>query len=301
MPLKHSATPKTLRWQISKLILMNSLDVLSSARGPSDSLCEERKENDHLFLQNRLDILQRGLENITGEVLAEITSAVEDNIFDKFGLASSQACNKANKAHAKGFTNTMIQPMMPVLAVGWERSFSLLIPKMLTRYSKSSYVYVKALQVSLEPRISAGTLALNMTEKLKAQLPTYQASFKELSAASKKFLCESPKAANRAFVPIIAAELEEAYEGCGSAIGRGDYLRMKDIMTQHVEKRRHEMFHKSTEHVKSRTRRQYPKISWDYKNAFEKSQTAEEKALNEELRKLLQINTMFDVPAASNS
>ncbi|KAL2360756.1 hypothetical protein RJZ56_006364 [Blastomyces dermatitidis] len=138
----------------------------------------------------------------------------------------------------------------------------------------------------------------------KVQLPTYRASFKELSAASSKILCESHKAANRAFVPIIAAELGEAYEGCGSAMGRGVYLRMKDIMTQHVEKRRHEMFHKITEHVKSElegsiqsvrdylameTEKLFQKISWDYKNAFEKSQTAEEKTLNKELRKLLQM------------
>ncbi|KAL2385678.1 hypothetical protein RJ035_004895 [Blastomyces gilchristii] len=320
--------------------LMNSLDLLSSARGPSDSLCEERQRNDRLFLQNGLDILQQGLENLTGEVLAEITSAVEDNIFDKFGasprlppfrnaiplhhrLATKLAKPLRNGtaharslqrvllgilikrfADAKGFTNTMIRPMMPVLAVGWERSFSRLIPKILTRYSKTTYGYVKALYASLEPRISAGAVGSKIAEKLKVQLPTYRASFKELSAASSKILCESHKAANRAFVPIIAAELGEAYEGCGSAMGRGVYLRMKDIMTQHVEKRRHEMFHKSTEHVKSElegsiqsvrdylameTEKLFQKISWDYKNAFEKSQTAEEKTLNKELRKLLQM------------
>ncbi|EEQ83790.2 uncharacterized protein BDCG_00595 [Blastomyces dermatitidis ER-3] len=313
-----------------------------SARGPSDSLCEERQRNDPLFLQNGLDILQQGLENLTGEVLAEITSAVEDNIFDKFGASprlppfrnAIPACNEAGKALAQwnrsrkvspeglawntykaicrrqgvykhhDWNSTLIRPMMPVLAVGWERSFSRLIPKILTRYSKTTYGYVKALYASLEPRISAGAVGSKIAEKLKVQLPTYRASFKELSAASSKILCESHKAANRAFVPIIAAELGEAYEGCGSAMGRGVYLRMKDIMTQHVEKRRHEMFHKSTEHVKSElegsiqsvrdylameTEKLFQKISWDYKNAFEKSQTAEEKTLNKELRKLLQM------------
>ncbi|KLJ11534.1 hypothetical protein EMPG_13275 [Blastomyces silverae] len=348
--------------------LMNSLDLLSSARGPSESLCEERKENDQLFLQNRLGILQQDLDNLTGEVLAEITSVVEVNIFDKFGasprlspcrnvipgirrspftgLASSQACSEAGKALAQwnrsrkvspdglawntykaicrrqgvykhhDWNSTLIRPMMPVLAVGWERTFSRLIPNMLTRYSKTSYDYVKALHASLEPRISAGAVASNIAEKLKAQLPTYQASYKELSTESNYLLCQGHKAANRAFVPIIAAELEEAYEGCGSEIGQGVFIRMKDIMTQHVEKRRHQMFDKSAEHVKSElegsiqsvkdfvaieTEKIFQKISWDYKNAFEKSQTAEEKALNEELRKVLQANTMFDGPAASNS
>ncbi|QSS52564.1 hypothetical protein I7I53_08251 [Histoplasma capsulatum var. duboisii H88] len=38
--------------------LMNSLDLLCSISGSSESLCEERKENNRVFLQSRLDALQ---------------------------------------------------------------------------------------------------------------------------------------------------------------------------------------------------------------------------------------------------
>lgn len=38
--------------------LVNSLDLLCSISGSSESLCEERKENNRVFLQSRLDALQ---------------------------------------------------------------------------------------------------------------------------------------------------------------------------------------------------------------------------------------------------
>lgn len=91
---------------------------------------------------------------------------------------------------------------------------------MLSRFAETSYGYVKALNESLAPRLSARTANPNIPLKLKSQLTTYQASFKEISCASDAMLNQSHKAANRAFVPIIAAELKEAYEDCGSASGK---------------------------------------------------------------------------------
>ncbi|QSS64668.1 hypothetical protein I7I51_01738 [Histoplasma capsulatum] len=326
--------------------LVNSLDLLCSISGSSESLCEERKENNRVFLQSRLDALQLDLENLTGELLAEITSAIKSNIFDKFGFASSQACNevgntleewhRSRKISPEGlawntykaicrrqgvykhhdWNSKLIQPMMPILAASWERSFSRLIPKMLSRFAETSYGYVKGLNESLAPRLSARTANPNITLKLKSQLATYQASFKEISSASDAMLNQSHKAANRAFVPIIAAELKEAYEDCGSASGQGVYIRMKNIMTEHVQKGRHEMFRKSTEHVQSelegtlqairnflalKIEMLFQTIRLDYENAFEKSQTSEEKALNKELKKLLQRNTIFNGTTASTS
>ncbi|EGC41001.1 conserved hypothetical protein [Histoplasma capsulatum var. duboisii H88] len=326
--------------------LMNSLDLLCSISGSSESLCEERKENNRVFLQSRLDALQLDLENLTGELLAEITSAIKRNIFDKFGFASSQACNeventleewhRSRKISPEGlawntykaicrrqgvykhhdWNSKLIQPMMPILAASWERSFSRLIPKMLSRFAETSYGYVKALNESLAPRLSARAANPNIALKLKSQLTTYQASFKEMSCASDAMLNQSHKAANRAFVPIIAAELKEAYKDCGSAsesAGQGVYIRMKNIMTEHVQKGRHEMFRKSTEHVQSELEGTlqsirnflaleiemlFQTIRLDYENAFEKSQTSEEKALNKELKNLLRRNTMFNGTAA---
>ncbi|PGH17736.1 hypothetical protein AJ79_00877 [Helicocarpus griseus UAMH5409] len=326
--------------------LINSLSLLcSSKRSSGTLLCEEQKKADRVFLESRLDILQQNLENLAGDIMDEIADVTQSNISDKFGLAASQPCNKAGDALAgwnrsrkdspealawntyraicrrqgvykhHNWNDQLAQPMIGVLRKSWERAFSKSIPKIFAQFGEFSSSYMATFHEDVDAPISTRSIASDISEQLKAQVETYQTSLKELATSGKKIFENTQKAAYRSFVPIIAAELEEAYDDCGSATGQGVLLRMKDIMTRRVGEGREEIFRKSTTHVQNELRdslesakdlmvtgvdKIFQKISCDYKNAFAQSQTAEEEALDRELRNLLQNVTMFKVPASSS-
>ncbi|KAI9019079.1 hypothetical protein DFJ74DRAFT_206630 [Hyaloraphidium curvatum] len=53
---------------------------------------------------------------------------------------------------------------------------------------------------------------------------------------------ETQREISRALVPQVEASMQPAYASATDERGTGSFMRMKTIMTNHVEQRRHEMF-----------------------------------------------------------
>ncbi|KAK2807354.1 hypothetical protein FQN51_003178 [Onygenales sp. PD_10] len=307
--------------------LLNSLDIFCSSAGLA-TLCEEQKKSNLEFVGTGLDTLRNVFEELCTQVCGEMINAVNDNVFGKLGFASSQACSKANdtvgewnrphkddglawntyRAICKNqgvfkhhdWNADLTEPMMEIIARGWETAFSRLLPQMLARFARKSSVFITAFHAGVEEHFSAESGPTDWMKKLKAQVKTYEASFQEISTSGNALLKASHKASNRAFTPVIACALGEAYSECAEESGKGVIVRMKRIMAQNVEVRRHSMFNNSAEHVKRRLEENlasvrnmviaqsediFNKITFDYKNTFEL--TVEEEALNEKMAAML--------------
>ncbi|KAK2786573.1 hypothetical protein FQN52_007747 [Onygenales sp. PD_12] len=333
---KRKATCRTFLNGLEQLL--NSLDIFCSSGGLAE-LCEDQKKSNLEFIQARLDTLENQIEELGREVVAAMIKAVNDNVFDKLGLASAQACSKANDAVDKwnrpqkdgGLAyNTyqaickrqgnfwenhwnldLTEPMMEIIACGWETAFSRLLPQMLVQFAESSSAITTAFHAGVEAHFSAEFGPTAWMQKLKVQLKTYDASFHEISASGNTLLKESHKASNRAFAPVIAGALEEAYNECTEQSGKGVLVRMKQIMAQNVEDLRHSMFDDSAEHVKSQLEEGlasvrdtvvtesediFSKIASDYKNTFEQSLSEKEKELNKAMAAMLLTLAVFRTP-----
>lgn len=203
-------------------------------------------------------------------------------------------------------------------------------------FAETSSTRVEGFHADVDGYVSNQSGAVDWPRKLKSHLQTYSKSFDELSASCIGLLYQIQKGGSRVFVPTIADALKKGYSECGSAtgkqcvrqgcigvnaltilliLGKGVLLHMKDVMARHVEEARHEMFNKSTESVKSEveinlraikilmateTDNILKKISWDYQTALNQTQSAEQKALGEELSVFLQKIMAFKAPASAS-
>ena len=139
--------------------------------------------------------------------------------------------------------------MLKVLAPGWERTFSRRIPSVLNGLASNAGYLLEEFHRDVEARAMRNGISQASIQMLKHQLPTYKIVFKDLSSSSQNDINNQQKEINRAFVPVIADAMAAAYEDCAAEVGRGQYMRMKAIMTRHVHEAQHTMFLESTSTV----------------------------------------------------
>ena len=158
-------------------------------------------------------------------------------------------------SNAQGPHNWNVQltdPMMKVIASGWERTFSRRAPAVMALLSRNAAALLSAFHRDVDTRarmLGVGIAGLHM---LQQQLTVYEDIFKDLAATTKELINAQQKEINREFTPVIENAMLPAYNTCTGESGPGSYMRMKAAMTGHVEQERHIMFEDSTKEVRNR-------------------------------------------------
>ncbi len=121
---------------------------------------------------------------------------------------------------------------------------------MLNGLSNQSGTLLTAFHNTVESRAIQNGTPLASLQVLKQQLPTYKDTLKDLSVAAQTKITTRQKDINREFVPVVAETMHQVYEDCEGERGPGQYVRMKALMSRHVDGVRHQMFQDSTNAVK---------------------------------------------------
>ena len=86
---------------------------------------------------------------------------------------------------------------------------------------------------------------------LQQSIPAYKEIFKDAANIARVNITERQRDINREFTPVITEYMLDAYADCVAEHGTGSYMRMKNLMTRHVDTHRHKMFTESTAKVES--------------------------------------------------
>ena len=157
----------------------------------------------------------------------------------------------ANAQGEHDWNAQLAEPMIKILAPGWERAFSRRIPAVMTLSIRNAAEVLRKFHETVEARarsVGMGTAGLHM---LKQQLQVYEDQIKDLTSIITTSINTQQKEINRAFTPVIANAMTEAYDACIQERGTGSFARMKQHMTSHVDQDRHTMFNASTAQVQS--------------------------------------------------
>ncbi|MCJ1387289.1 hypothetical protein MMC18_000130 [Xylographa bjoerkii] len=281
----RTAACKRFMTNISQLL--NSLNLWASNDGTGAYLTPEQRAKEAKFLQKSLENLESGLEKIISTVIKDLKDELAVNIYDKYETAVAHAVltatqtsydwgrpvNREDRAaggyywssykavcrrngvysNAQGphdWNQALSDPMLKVLAGGWERTFTRRSPAVLSGLAKNAGNLFKAFHRDIDARarkIGASVAGLHM---LQQQLQVYEDIFKDLAATTKESINNQQKDINREFVPVIEEAMGEAYEICTNERGPGSYARMKAAMNTHVLRQKHTMFEESTNEVK---------------------------------------------------
>ncbi|KAI9881074.1 MAG: hypothetical protein M1830_008232 [Pleopsidium flavum] len=269
--------------------LLNSLSLWASSDGTGRNLTEDQKAKEARILQGSLKKLDSGLENVVETACKELKEEFGDNISDKFETATTNATNEASGTASKWgapvnrddrpaggyhwstykaicrrsgvYSNAqgphdwnvaLAEPMMKVLAPGWEKTFSRRSPAVMASFARNASSLLKDFHHEMDARArqtGAGIAGLHM---LQQQLRVYEEMFKDLSNEVKESINTQQKEINREFVPVITAVMEPAYTACVQECGPGSFMRMKNAMTSIVDQKRITMFRQSTQDVRTR-------------------------------------------------
>ena len=143
----------------------------------------------------------------------------------------------------------LVEPMIKILAPGWERTFSRKVPVVMALSIRNAAEVLRKFHESVEARaqkVGVGIAGLHM---LKQQLQLYEDQMKDLSATITALINGQQRDINREFTPNIESAMIPAYEACAQEHGTGTFLRMKNHMSSHIDRERPTMFKASTTHV----------------------------------------------------
>ncbi|KAF6221297.1 hypothetical protein HO133_002152 [Letharia lupina] len=283
----RSANCRTFINKLSQLL--NSLTLWASSDGTSANMTAEQRAREARYLHKGLKSLESGLETAVKTACKELGDEFADNIYDKYETAISNAANDSiatalkwgapvnREDRAAGglhwstykaicrrngiYTNgqgphewnvELAEPMMKLLASGWEKAFSRRSPMVMASFARNAAASLKNFHKDIEARarqIGTGIAGVHM---LQQQVGNYENLLKDLSATVKDMINTNQKEINREFVPVIEQAMAAAYEACVEERGTGSFARMKAAMNSHVAQERHTMFQSSAENVKTR-------------------------------------------------
>ncbi|KAL8628455.1 hypothetical protein Q9189_005865 [Teloschistes chrysophthalmus] len=272
--------------------LLNSLTLWCSNDGTGQNLSAEQRDREATLLSNNLKKLENGLDNVVASICKELAVEFGDNIFDRYDTAVDNAVAEANpttqhwglkvnrenralgglywssyKAVCKRdgvYTNAqglhewnsqLSAPMMKVLSPGWEKMFSRRTPAVMANFAKMASGLIKKFHQDIDSRARKIGLGLAGFYGLKQQLPVHENILKDVSREVGEFVNNSQKEINREFVPTIQEAMLEAYQQCAAEVGGGQFLRIKAIMTGHVDQNRHTMFRQSVDGVRQQLKK----------------------------------------------
>ena len=212
-------------------------------------------------------------DNIYAKYHTAVTSGTNEasNIAAKWGLPVNRENRAAGGLHwstykaicrrngiysnAQGPHEWNVQladPMIRVLASGWEKTFSRRSPAVMASFSKSAGSLLRDFHRDIDNRARKLEAALPGLHMLQQQIRVYDDIFKDLSNTMRDTINAQQKEINREFTPVIERAMGEAYTLCVEEHGSGSFKRMKEHMNAHVELERHTMFELSTEEIKYR-------------------------------------------------
>ncbi|KAL8688345.1 MAG: hypothetical protein Q9224_004906 [Gallowayella concinna] len=267
--------------------LLNSLTIWASSDGTGANLTAEQKAREARYLQKGMEGLETRLENVTKSCAQALNDEFSDAIYDRYEAAVQAASfdsvpltehwgshvNRENRA-AGGlywatykavcrrngcFTNgqglhdwnaQLIEPMIKLIAPGWEKVFTRRVQSVMTNLTKTVPAVLKKFHRDIEDRarkIGTGLASLSM---LSHQITAYEQVLKDAAASTKDVIITRQKDINREFAPVIERAMIPSYEWCEAERGPGQYKRMKAYMKDHVETNRNTMFQESAEEVK---------------------------------------------------
>lgn len=141
--------------------------------------------------------------------------------------------------------------MLQSIANPWEKCFSRRVPSVLNGLSITVGNLLAQFHKDVETRAVRNGSSQISFHMLSQQLENWKATFRDLATTMRARINEQSKEINRQFVPVITDAMLQAYDDCESEVGPGQFLRMKNIMTRHVDENRVDMFRKSGEAVKA--------------------------------------------------
>ncbi|KAL8724724.1 MAG: hypothetical protein Q9166_007785 [cf. Caloplaca sp. 2 TL-2023] len=267
--------------------LLNSLTIWASSDGTGANLTAEQKAKEARFLQKGMEGLETRLENITKSCAQALNDEFQDAIFDRYEAAIQAASfdsvptathwgapvNRENRA-AGGlfwasykavcrrdgvFTNAqglhdwnaqLIEPMIKLIAPGWEKVFTRRIQSVMTNFTKTIPAVLKKFHRDIEDRARKIGTGLGSLSMLSHQITVYEQILKDLAANIKDVIVAAQKDINREFGPVLQRAMQPSYEWCEAERGPGQYKRMKAYMIDHVEQNRDTMFRASADQVR---------------------------------------------------
>lgn len=266
--------------------LLGSLGLWASDDGTGIKLTASQKDVEKHFLTKKLGELEKALEKVATDTMADAAETIDDQLFAKFApavhaavveaLPRSQAWGAhksdgglywatykattrrsgvfAGSAGARDFNAELAEPIYKTLSGVWERAFQRRIPNILHSLKKSASNLLKQFHVVVEDRSRKSGHGLARIGMLGANLTTHSAALGDICQEAVTKLNEGQRELSRQFTPVIAAAMEPVYEQCNNETGKGQFVRMKNAMHAHVSGRSQDMFQEASDQVQSSLR-----------------------------------------------
>ena len=111
------------------------------------------------------------------------------------------------------------EPMMKIIASGWDKVFSRRSPMVMASFSRNSANCLRKFHKDTEARARQAGIGIAGLHMLQQQVVNYENLLKDLSASTKETINSNQKEINREFVPVIEQAMEVAYEQCNAERG----------------------------------------------------------------------------------
>lgn len=228
------------------------------------------------FSSNTLILTEshQGFNKIVDDCITALATGLTDNIFEKYERAVSNAaeasvptCEKWGKKKNEGglhwgtyratvrrngvfsgssgprdFNGELAEPMIKQVASGWERTFQRILPAQIDVFKARTLQLLVGFHDTVMKRAHDNGVSIASIAMLRGQLQNYEPFLAAQAHTIKEMITVAQREVNREFTPVIAAAMEQAYVVCGSIVGPGTYMRMKEHMAQHVSTNRTKMF-----------------------------------------------------------
>lgn len=269
--------------------LLNSLRLWSSSDGTGRNLSAGQRARELQILEGFFKKLDEDIEKAVKSVCNLVNDEIQDQVYDHFMSAIDRAIeaaiptvqhwgapvNRSDRSagglywatykaicrrggvysNAQGlhdFNAQLTDPMLKVFAPGWERCFSRRVPGIMAGLSTAVGSVLEKFHSLVEDRARRNGGPIASLQMLKHQLNTYKETFKDIATAARDEIITNQKDINREFVPVVAEAMDRAYDGCSAESGPGSFMRMKGLMSEHMDHEKAQMFRDSTEAVRGK-------------------------------------------------
>ncbi|CAG5158211.1 uncharacterized protein ALTATR162_LOCUS5040 [Alternaria atra] len=259
------------RIQISRSFLLNLCQLLTafnlwvSIEGTGSKATEEDKDRQIKYLKRALANLDAVFkaciyacfDQVRADLKHYITDKLPELVKDAIDAAPSTAkawSKKKSRAACPGrliwlcaghrdFNADLVDPILKHLANGWERAFQSRLPKAFCTFAANFGRLLYTFHGSVERQADETGVGLAELSILKQQVYIYEQLFHNVTTVVIKQMTQLQREANRNITLTIANGMRNVYELCASECGPGTYKRMKEHMTNYVDRERHQMFH----------------------------------------------------------
>ncbi|KAL8314854.1 hypothetical protein RB593_008447 [Gaeumannomyces tritici] len=175
---------------------------------------------------------------------AQTWGAAKDEGGMRFGTYQATARRSGvfrGAAGSKNFNLDLLHPIMGPLAPIWERAFTSQVPGLLVKFAYDAQAGVREFhdrmcQESGIPPDGETNALLNK------QLRLYIRGIASAPETVGEYITQAQREVSRSVEPVITEKMDPAYKACVAERGPGMFLRMKQLMKDHVGSAQDEMF-----------------------------------------------------------